>query len=265
MRGMGRRLFCLFGALVASLTLAGEGAEGPGPDRRIRQVTYNPNDVVAVEAVVGIVTHIVLEPKEAYVTHAFGDGKAWDFAVKGNHYFLKPVAKNADSNLTIVTDRRSYHFSLRLAQASETPPTFELRFGYPDSHAARSEESRSREVEEGFAKKRERPNLEYSMSGDLDIAPASAWDDREFTYFKFPPGRDLPAIYLVDADGLESVVNRHSAGPANEIVVVHKVASRWVLRLGTRALAVWNDAFSPEGRMNATRTASPDLTRVLWR
>ena len=107
-----RRL--LFVSLVFGFSSAWglDATEGSRFDRRIRYVTYNPDDVVALEAVVGVVTHIVLEPGETYVTHAFGDGKAWDFAVKGNHYFLKAVAENADSNLTIVTDRRSYHLSL---------------------------------------------------------------------------------------------------------------------------------------------------------
>ena len=103
------------------------------------------------------------------------------------------------------------------------------------------------------------------MSGDLDLAPVNAWDDREFTYFKFPGQRDIPAIYMVDPDGNESIVNRHTTGPANEIVVVHKVSARWVLRLGKRALAVRNDAHDPGGRRNVSRTASPDVDRVLWR
>jgi len=246
--------------------LAFDAAAVDGADRRIRYVTYDPDDVVSIDAVVGVVTHIVLEAGETYVTHAFGDGKAWDFAVKANHCFLKAVATNADSNLSIVTDRRSYHFALRLVTSSGAAATFEIAFRYPDTDARRRrEDAHRRAVEDGFARRGDRPNLSYSMSGDFDLAPVNAWDDREFTYFKFPGQRDIPAIYMVDADGNESIVNRHSAGAGNEIVVVHKVAARWVLRLGTRALAVWNDAFEPEGRRNVTRTASPDVNRVLWR
>src|ERR687887_2927512 len=123
---------------ILSLLLAGAAsasASGGGPDRRIRYVTYDPDDVVEIDAVAGVVTHIVLEPGESYVTHAFGDGKAWDFAVKANHCFLKAVATNADSNLTIVTDRRSYHFSLKLLTAPGAAPTFEIAFRYPDTQA----------------------------------------------------------------------------------------------------------------------------------
>lgn len=256
-----------FLALLALTALRAAALDSAAPsDRRIRYVTYDRDEVVAIDAVVGVVTHIVLEPGETYVTHAFGDGKAWDFAVKSNHCFLKAVATNADSNLTLVTDRRSYHFALKLLTAPTAAATFEIVFRYPDTEAhRRREDARQRAVEDGFARRGEAANLAYSMSGDLDLAPVNAWDDREFTYFKFPGQRDLPAIYMVDADGNESIVNRHSTGPANEIVVLHKVAPRWVLRLGTRALAVWNDAYDAQGRRNVTRTASPDVNRVLWR
>jgi len=252
-------------SLLVLFAVAAAAPEG-GPDRRIRYVSYDPDLVVPIDAAVGVVTHILLEPGESYVTHAFGDGKAWDFAAKAHHCFLKAVATNADSNLTLVTDRRSYHFSLRLLSDPGTTPTFEVVFRYPDTEARRRrDEARRRGVEEGFARKGEKPNLDYTMSGDLDIAPVNAWDDREFTYFKFPGQRDIPAIYMVGADGSESIVNRHSTGPSNQIVVVHRVAARWVLRLGSRALAIWNDAYDPEGRRNTSRTSSPDVNRVLWR
>ena len=262
---MPRAVLCSL-LLVSTPALAAGGASRAGADERIRQVVYDPDEVVTIDAVVGVATHIVLEPGETYLTHAFGDGKAWDFAVKGNHCFLKAVAIEADSNLTIVTDRRSYHFSLRLSAAPGATPTFQIVFRYPDRDARRKrEEGARRAVEEGFASRGDRANLDYTMSGDLDLAPVNAWDDGEFTYFKFPGNRDLPAIYLVDADGNESIVNRHSEGAASETVVVHRVAQRWVLRLEDRALAIWNDAFDPTGRRNTSRTASPDVNRVLWR
>ena len=261
-----RGFLCVAVLFCASRAWALGGMETSRPDPRIRYVTYDPDEVVAVQAEVGVVTDIVVEPGEIYVTHAFGDGKAWDFAVKGNHYFLKAVAINADSNLTIVTDRRSYHFALKLETTGTPVGTFEVRFRYPrgDARKARAE-VRRRELEEGFARKGRQANLEYTMSGDLDLAPENAWDDSQFTYFKFPGNRDIPAIYVVDPDGMEAIVNRHSTGAANETVVMHKVAAHWVLRLGSRALAVWNDAYDPNGRRNTTRTASPDVTRVLWR
>src|SRR5512138_3430448 len=125
--------------LLLAIAVSAAASEG-GPDRRIQYVSYDPDAVVPVDAVVGIVTHIVFEPGESYVTHAFGDGKAWDFAGKANHCFLKAVATNADSNLTIVTDRRSYHFRLRLLGDPGAVPTFEISFRYPDTDTRKRRE-----------------------------------------------------------------------------------------------------------------------------
>lgn len=235
-------------------------------DQRIRYVEYDPDAVVTIEATVGVVTHIVLEPNESYVTHAFGDGKAWDFAYRQHHLFLKAAALDADSNLTVITDRRSYHFALKLRTEQAAVPTYEVAFQYREQRRSKArEEAHEAEVEEAFSRPPTTPNLRYSMSGDSDIAPVNCWDDGQFTSFKFAGATDLPAIYLVDPEGKESIVDRHGSGAASDVIVVHKVARRWVLRLGDRALAIWNDAYSPDGRLNVTGTASADVNRVLWR
>jgi len=251
-----RRAVGMLALAAAAVAARADDEEGP-----IRSVLYDPNEVVTLESAVGVVLDIVVEPDETYVTHAFGDGRAWDFAVKANHYFLKPTALEADSNLTLVTDRRSYHFFLRLRKDGKDP-TLEVVFRYPEKGRKAADAAK---VDEAFSAQPKEPNLHYSMSGDMNIAPVNVWDDRTFTYFKFPGNRDIPAVYMVDAQGEESIVNRHSTGTANDIVVVHKVAAHWVLRLGQSALGVWNDAYDDGGRRNTTRTASPDVARVFWR
>jgi type IV secretion system protein VirB9 len=250
--------------LVIALAAPAAWASAREDEGPIRTVTYDPDEVVTIEGEVGVALHLVLEAGERYVTHAFGDGKAWDFAVHGNHYFVKPVVADAASNLALVTDRRSYHLLLKL-QKGGRPPALEVVFRYREKgRQAHREATRRREVEGALSAPSKASNTQYSMSGDLDIAPVNAWDDRTFTYFRFAANRDIPAIYMVDADGEESIVNRHSSGRANDVVVVHRVAARWTLRLGSRALAVFNDAFDASGRKNVTGTSSPDVTRVLW-
>lgn len=256
---------------LALVLAAGPGAFARGGDDvvaggRIRYVEFDPDEVVQIDGVVGVAVHIVLEPGEVYVAHAFGDGKAWDFARRNHHLFLKPAALDADTNLTVVTERRSYHFSLRLRTEEGVVPAYEVAFRYREKRSRKARvEAEAEGLEEAFRRPPRAPNLHYSMSGDQDLAPVNCWDDGQFTSFKFAGGTDLPAIYMVDPDGRESVVDRHTTGPANDIIVVHRVAARWVLRLGGRALAVWNDAYSPAGRRNDTGTAVPDARRVLWR
>jgi hypothetical protein len=46
------------------------------------------------------------------ITHAFGDSESWTFAHKMNHFFVKPKQAMSDTNLVIVTDKRTYNIVL---------------------------------------------------------------------------------------------------------------------------------------------------------
>ena len=230
-------------------------------DTRIRYTPYNAHDVVQLDTVIGIATHVVLEEGEQYMTHAFGDAKAYAFAVKKNHLFLKPRAENADTNLTVVTDRRSYHFRLTFKPTLQASAVYQLNFTYPDSMLRDQKNKHDRSaLEKGF-KQKGPYHFNYTMSGDEDIAPLNAWDNGTFTYFKFTLHKDLPVIYMVDEDGLESMVNRHSMGEGSPIMVVHKVHPRWVLRLGNRALAIYNEGYTDHGMQSTSGTAVPKVQR----
>lgn len=235
----------------------------PSPhDERVRSVEFNPRDVVRLDGMVGIATHIQLEPGERYVDHVFGDSAGWHFAENANHIFLKPKAEHSDSNLTLITDRRVYYFELRYSDTRRSgTKLFGVAFTYPETQVAQAAAEVERQrVREGFDTVRP-INADYSMVGSRTIAPVNAWDNRTFTYFRFPGAVDIPAIFMVNADGSESIVNHHVEGPASDIVVVHKVAHQWVLRLGKEALLVVNDSYDPIGESNTTRTASPDVIR----
>lgn len=233
-------------------------------DNRIRYTTYNQNDVVQLDTVLGVATHIELESGEQYLTHAFGDAASYSFAVEQNHIFIKPKAENANTNLIIVTDRRSYSFRLTFHDQDNVQSVYQLSFRYPDTlNKKRQEAIEKSTIERGFKEQGGIYNVSYTMSGDTDIAPLNTWDNDEFTFFKFPRNRDIPGIYMVDTDGKESIVNR----TANDqgIIKVHKVNPKWVLRLGNRALAIFNESYDPYGIQNTTRTTSPNVKRVLKR
>ena len=115
-------------------------------------------------------------------------------------------------------------------------------------------------MEEGFAAERPGYNLNYTMSGDLDIAPINAWDNNEATYVKFPGTATSPRSTWSMPMAMKASSIAPSSARANDIVVLHKNA-KWILRLGNRALAVWNEAYDPNGVRNTTGTASPAVKR----
>jgi type IV secretion system protein VirB9 len=99
------------------------------------------------------------------------------------------------------------------------------------------------------------------MSGNTSIAPINVWDDKTFTYFKFPGNRDIPAIYMEHTDGSESIVNRTTKGMGRDVVVMQKVAKTWILRLGQEVLAVYNESYDDVGETNTTGTVSKKIVR----
>lgn len=256
-------LCTIIAAMVSSQAMALEIPESSHFDHRIRYVTFNPADVVQIETVLGIATHIVLEPGEQYVAHVFGDSAAYAFTRKNHHIFIKPKAEQANTNLIIVTDRRSYKFRLNF-QRTRSKATYELSFRFPDTQERVSKEAMARaSVDEAFKTEPGKANLKYTMSGDIDIAPVNVWDNGRFTFFKFPANADMPAIYLVSESGTESLVNSTTKGAANNILMVHKVNPKFMVRLGDRALAVFNEAYDAQGIENTTGTASPTVERVI--
>lgn len=177
--------------------------------------------------------------------------------------FIKPKAEEANTNLIIVTDRRTYTFRLSL-QGEQKNATYQVAFRYPEVEAAKAaERRRDAALDAGFRGRHGAYNLDYSMSGDRDIAPVNAWDNGVHTFFKFPGGRDMPAITMVGEDGKESIVNRTTHGASNNTVMVHKVSARWMLRLGDRVLAVFNEGFDRYGVENTSGTSSPAVKRVV--
>jgi type IV secretion system protein VirB9 len=191
--------------------------------------------------------------------------------------------------LLVVTDRRTYVFSLQKAKKGE-PVTWLLRFDYPDTRAREREQRRvdeirraqeqqaltrataARQVAARQAEQDAEPapipsdpplrNEAYSMRGDRQLAPTELWDDGRFTYFRYAAG-DLPRVFQVLQDGEESLANFHMSG---DTIVVHAVAQGFVVRLGAAVLGIRNDAYAPAA-FNASGTGSgtQSATRLLKR
>ena len=87
-----------------------------------------------------------------------------------------------------------------------------------------------------------------------------AFDDGRFTYFRFANNRDIPAPFYIGADNEETRINFHMDG---DFMVLHRVAPRFVLRLGEAVVGVWNDDYDPEGIATPQGTVSPNVVREI--
>lgn len=251
-------------------------------DPRVRIVQYNSQDVVSLTTYYGVSTHIhfgkgeFIEDKSI----AAGDPDAWSINVSGdkNNLFIKPKQKFADMNMTVITNKRVYQFSLtvdprplkNLKTWRSNLLTYSLSFTYPDEEKAKSDalakmtavKNRLSVMKEKLNNaKTEGQNFDYWVAGSNEISPTAARDDGRFTYLTFSKNRDMPAIYTVDGDGNEALVNTNV--DANTIAV-HRVVRRLVLRKGNAVVCVVNKSFDANGGTdNTSGTIAPDVQRVI--
>lgn len=105
-------------------------------------------------------------------------------------------------------------------------------------------------------------NTHYTMNhaggGDL-LAPSLAFDDQRFTYLKFPANRQIPAPFVLGADGNETRANfRMQEGG---LMVIEKIARAFILRLGEAVVGIYNEAFDADGVEIPTAVAAPGVVR----
>jgi type IV secretion system protein VirB9 len=224
-------------------------------DTRVRVAAYSADQVYRLVGFVGYQTDLAFEVGETFVGLGAGDIEGLSFVAQDNHLFLKPKAAKVGTNLTILTSRRSYQFDY---SAASTRPdatqevTYVLRFTYPPAKDAG-------DPAKALADDTHRPkNIDYWFCGDASLQPTAASDDGVHTRLTFAPKAEQPAIFILNEDGSESLLNfSMDAGD----VIVHRVARRLILRRGTLAGCVVNKAFTGSGERLKSHTVADGVER----
>lgn len=247
---------------VSSMAVSAEDTPTAGTfDNRIRHVIYNPDEVYKLMAHFLVETNVVFAPDEVTLYIGAGDPTAWSIEHSANHVFIKPKKPNADTNIKIITNHRTYNFEAVAREKKDLDSkniTFELRFDYPAQMTDKLDlyQVRNRAAEKALQQSENRVqrevgnaetgisvdklNFDYTMSGDTNIAPIRAFDDGQFTYFQFREEVSLPAILAVDDSGKAILVNYFPEGP---YIKVHRMAAQFVLLYDDVKVCVWNEAF----------------------
>lgn len=103
-------------------------------DNRIKNYIYSPNEVYLLVLHHGFQSHIEFEKNEAIETITLGDSYAWKITPLGNRLFVKPLEKNIRTNMTIITNKRTYQFDIvakELDDGEEKDLVYVIRFQYP--------------------------------------------------------------------------------------------------------------------------------------
>jgi type IV secretion system protein VirB9 len=251
--------------LLVSGTRAGTAQESesgalPHQDGRLRALTFDAGKVYRLHGYVGYQVDLEFEAGESFVGLGTGDVEGISFASQANHLFLKPRASRVRTNLTVLTTRRSYHFEYEVFSAAGPDPrdpdlVYGLRFLYAPVAPAEDVAAHALEAATGDAPS----NRDYWFCGRPTLQPLAAFDDGVHTHLRFNPRNEMPAIFVQNEDGSESLLN---FSVQSGEVVIHRVANRFVLRRGKLQGCIVNRSFTGSGHELQSGTVAPDVERA---
>lgn len=255
------RILVIASTLALSLTVRAEVVPLKGTvDSRIRTVLYDPMQVYRLEAFVGYQIELVFADGERFAGQGSGDVEGIVVGAHENHVIVKPRAEQVGTNLVIYTNRRAYRFDYVVHGHAPNPRVDEViytvLFRYPPETAREDE----RRIEQSLARvgsARER-NLDYWFCGSEAVKPVAAFDDGVQTHLTFGSRAELPAVFLLNDDGTESLLN---FTVEDGVIVVHRVARRMVVRRGGLVGCIVNQGYAGSGERLESGTLAPSVVR----
>jgi type IV secretion system protein VirB9 len=232
-----RKLLLAATALALAMPLA-------AADRRLVSRQYNPDEVIQLDGQAGVQTSIAFADDEMIENVAVGDSSTWQITPnkRANLLFVKPLAVAARTNMTVVTDRRTYFFDLVAVPSGR--PIYFMRFTYPGEGKPAVQQADTPATtptlnqEEARLAEGEKPvdqadlNYAWTKRGDLKLLPTQVYDDGNATYLSWDPGVSMPAILIRDEKGTEGPVNFAVRG---DVIVIEGVPPLILLRSGKRS------------------------------
>ena len=232
-------------SLMASPAMALQTPHAIATDSRIRTVRYSANEVYQFIGHYGYQSAIEFEEGEKVQTVSMGDSMSWLVNPSGNRLFLKPIEQNALTNMTVITDKRTYLFELHAEETKDIRDknmVFAYRFIYPQADSSAVDYAGTDSLPD-IEKDPQKYNFNYSIRGSNVIEPVRIFDDGDFTYFEFKDkNAEIPAFFRVDSVGNEELVNFRKRG---NYIVVERLAARFTLRRGADIICVYNEKMPP--------------------
>ena len=138
---------------------------------------------------------------------------------------------------------------------------YAVRFTYPPVLARNEAAEAAARTEAALARApATRPrNIDYWFCGNPAVKPVAASDDGVHTRLTFGGKTELPAFFVRNEDGSESLLNfSMDAGD----VIIHRVARQFIVRRGKLTGCIVNRGFAGTGERLDSNTVSPEVERT---
>ena len=262
-------LACTIALCLAAPALAETSTERSQLDSRIQVIKHN-GDIIRLVTAEGVATTIELDKTETIKNFAMGDREAWKAKYDGNLFLLKPQAPKGSTNLTIYTSKRAYLFSVVMLKKETSAVAYWLKVDSPEESKSSPQNvilaQRKAERKQIAADFKDVPyqgnvNHDYWIVGPSVLQPVAAHDNGTFTYLTFSAANPLPAPFILEPDGSESLVEFHMED--NNIMVLHRVVEKILLRRGQQVAGITNKSSHRLGLLTPTGTTSDRVERVI--
>ena len=104
-------------------------------DSRIKTLVYNANEVYQLKFYYGYQSFIEFSDDEETEMISIGESFSWRLTPAGKRLFIRPLEIGAHTNMTIITNRRTYQFDIASAEydgRADEELVYTVRFYYPE-------------------------------------------------------------------------------------------------------------------------------------
>lgn len=273
------REWVVISALFLFVTLSASTSFSQAPittDSRIRTLVYNPNEVYELKFYYNYQSFIEFSQDEEIEMISIGESFAWRLTPAGKRIFIRPLEIAAHTNMTIITNKRTYHFDIRSDEfngKADEDLVYTVRFFYPQIDqplpippqlavpnvaappipVAQPIEALIKTPVPGASVDEDLPgvidrnlsngqplNFDFSLAGKSDdIVPLKVYDDGKETFFQFANSNlVVPTISLVDPNGNETPLQYLLK---DNYVSVPVIGRQFTLRLADSLLCIYNN------------------------
>jgi type IV secretion system protein VirB9 len=228
---------------ITALAVLGCTAASAAADNRIRSLAYDSDRIVQILGKAGIQSTIQFAPDERIENVAVGDSSKWQITPnrRASLLFVKPLAARSRTNMTVVTDRRTYMFDL-VAGDKSTTAVYALKFSYPNEKPVQAAPNPAQQAQAGTLAAAQPPmtadrlHFDWQSRGYGKLVPSRVFDDGTAVYLSWNRETPLPAILTMSENRKEGPLNYRMSG---EYIVISPIPQNMVLRYGNRMAMLW--------------------------
>jgi type IV secretion system protein VirB9 len=232
---------------------------------------YTANKIYSINTGLGIATQIILDPSDKIKDFGTGFSTGWDIVRRDNVLYIKPKDPDAETNMYIKTEKRSYLLDLKIVtkdwrkidEAKNLGVAYLVQFNYKDVSPSLLDSLKRTNInkvvrtpiaknnnqnlkplnESDFIKRPNKANYFYHTdyevaadSGSKWMIPVRVYDDGELTYVQMPINSNVPSFFGRHSDrGEEFLLNKTVK---QDQFLLHGVYPFIIIRYGSDVVAV---------------------------